>query len=109
MTDKYGLMSKGQEYGMMIVEPPLELNIKNRRILVFHGFSTVERTVDIVNSLANSGKYDVILYGHTHKAEVRKLNGTLIVNPGEACGYLSGKYTFATVDLKNLEAEIVYF
>jgi predicted phosphodiesterase len=31
----------------------------------------------------------------------------MCVNPGEVCGYLSGKRTVAIVDLDRMEAEIV--
>jgi putative phosphoesterase len=55
-----------------------------------------------------SRKYDAILYGHTHKPDVRKSNGTLIVNPGETGGWLTGKKTVALLDPVLLEAEIVF-
>jgi predicted phosphodiesterase len=51
-----------------------------------------------------SGIYDIILHGHTHEYYVKK--DPLTVNPGELCGYLSGKSTFAIIDLENLECEI---
>jgi len=32
---------------------------------------------------------------------------TLLVNPGEVCGYLSGRKTVALLDLEEMNAEIV--
>jgi hypothetical protein len=61
----------------------------------------------VVDALADSGHFDLVIYGHTHKADVRKVKNTLVVNPGEVSTYLYGKSTVALVDLEKLEAEIV--
>jgi len=55
-----------------------------------------------------SGKYDVIIYGHTHKPEIRKARGLLLLNPGEAGGWLTGKSSLALLDPETLEAEIIF-
>jgi hypothetical protein len=63
---------------------------------------------EIVNALVKSNEFDIILFGHTHSAVNEKhKNGVLVVNPGEACGYLSGKATFAIIDTEKLDAEII--
>jgi predicted phosphodiesterase len=38
---------------------------------------------------------------------VYKRSKTLIVNPGEACGYLTGKSTVALLDTDKHKAEII--
>jgi putative phosphoesterase len=58
-------------------------------------------------ALGDSGHYDLVIYGHTHKAEVRKAGDTLILNPGEAGSWLYGKSTVAIADLSKMTAEIV--
>jgi putative phosphoesterase len=61
-----------------------------------------------VEALANSGKFDIVLSGHTHVVVNKKYeNGVLVVNPGEACGYLSEKGTFAIIDIEKMIAEII--
>ena len=61
-----------------------------------------------IEALASSGKFDLVLSGHTHNVVNKKYdNGVLVVNPGEACGYLTGKSTFAIIDTDILEAEII--
>jgi len=55
-----------------------------------------------------SGKYDVLIFGHTHKPEIRRVHSTLIINPGETGGWLTGKCSAAVLDADSLEAEIVY-
>ncbi|TXT59053.1 MAG: putative enzyme [Promethearchaeota archaeon] len=63
---------------------------------------------EVVDALAKSEEFDIILYGHTHASSVNKLeNGKLIVNPGEVCGYLSEEPSFAIIDTEKLDAEII--
>ncbi|MHA1688117.1 MAG: metallophosphoesterase [Promethearchaeota archaeon] len=75
----------------------------NKRVFASH--MPNEETID---AIASSGKFDIVLFGHTHSVTNKKLeNGVLIVNPGEACGYLTGKGTFAIIDTEKMEAEII--
>ena len=61
-----------------------------------------------LEALANSGNFDIILSGHTHSLVNKKLdNGILVVNPGELCGYLTGRATFAIIDTDTMESEII--
>jgi len=77
------------------------IELAGRNIALLHG--THERIVD---SLLKCGLYDVVVRGHNHRAEV--IGGpTLLVNPGEVCGYLTGRQTVALLDLDRLQAEIV--
>ena len=63
----------------------------------------------VIEALAHSGKFNYVLSGHTHIIDKRKMdNGVLILNPGEACGYLTGKGSFAIIDTKTDDAEIIY-
>jgi putative phosphoesterase len=48
---------------------------------------------------ALSGKYDVVIFGHTHKYhEERTANGVLLLNPGEVEGYRTGSSTAMILD-----------
>ncbi|MEL9990455.1 MAG: metallophosphoesterase [Thermoproteus sp.] len=78
------------------------LEIGGRRIGVYHGTSEL-----LTKAMIKSGMFDVVVYGHTHKVDVRREGSTLVVNPGELCGYLTGRRTVALVDLERLEAEVV--
>ncbi len=65
-------------------------------------------TQNTIDAIAKSGQYDIVLTGHTHNMVNKKYdNGVLVVNPGEACGYLTGKSTFAIIDTDKMEAEII--
>jgi putative phosphoesterase len=83
----------------------------NELILEWEGkriFASHMPKKETINALANSGKFDIILSGHSHSFSNEKLeNGVLVVNPGELCGYLSGKATFAIIDTKKMESKII--
>jgi len=61
---------------------------------------------ELANALAEGNQFDVVVYGHTHEVDVHKQDQTIVVNPGECGGWLTGKSTIATIDLETLEAEI---
>jgi putative phosphoesterase len=62
---------------------------------------------DVIDALAESGHFDLVVYGHTHEPEIRKVKDALIINPGEICGWLYGKPTAAIVNLETMDAEVV--
>ncbi|MEL7671086.1 metallophosphoesterase family protein [Methanobacterium sp.] len=70
-----------------------------KKIAVIHG-----TTEDIVTALVKSGNYDIVIRGHTHKLEV-KPGKCMMINPGEICGYLSGKKTVILLDPEDLSYE----
>ena len=77
------------------------LELGGKKIALLHG--TREEVVD---SLVKSGAYDLVVRGHNHRAEIIE-GKTLVVNPGETCGYLSGRQTVALIDLDKMQAQIV--
>ena len=78
-----------------------ELQLGGRKIALLHGIHE-----EIVDSLIASGRYDLVVRGHTHKAEI--VGGeTLVVNPGEVCGYLTNHQTVALIDLQEMHGRIV--
>ena len=92
------------EDGWIFREFILEVEIDGKRIVVNHG--TYE---EVINALTLSGKYDIVIHGHTHKVRVENIENTLVINPGEACGYLTGKRTIALLDTVNFDVRIIEF
>ncbi|MCS7105164.1 MAG: metallophosphoesterase [Thermofilaceae archaeon] len=86
---------------------PLITEIEGLRILVMHGTSDLSETKFFATKVAESGAFDVVVYGHTHEVDVRSVNRVLIINPGELCGYLTGRRTFAILDTEKRELEII--
>ncbi len=99
--DREFICVKFGELGVKPLGNFASLELGGRRIALLHG--THE---DIVEALLKSGSFDVVVRGHTHRTKVRK-GKTLYINPGEVCGYLSGRQTVATLDLTRLRAEIL--
>jgi hypothetical protein len=87
-------------YQERVFTQPYLFSLHNRRIVVMH-------EPDVVDALADSGHFDLVVYGHTHEPVIKKVKDTLVVNPGEVCGWLYGKPSAAIVDLGTMEAEIV--
>ncbi|HKZ56870.1 MAG TPA: metallophosphoesterase [Thermodesulfovibrionales bacterium] len=83
-----------------IYNQPYIFTLLNRKIVVLHEHH-------LVDALADSGHFDIIIYGHTHEAVTKKVKNTLVINPGEAGKWLYGKSTVAIADLKKMEAEII--
>lgn len=79
---------------------PYIFTLNNKKIVIMHEHH-------VADALADSGHFDLVVYGHTHIADVRKIKNTLIVNPGEVSTYLYGKSTIAVVDLNKMEGEII--
>lgn len=50
---------------------------------------------------------DILVFGHTHKPLIEKKNGTLLINPGETGGWLTGKSTVALFDPETQTVDII--
>lgn len=98
--EKKGLAKKASSLEWEINNPPYELEIDEKRMLILHEPDDLRRYV-------SGGSYDLIVYGHTHRLDIEREGNTLIINPGECCGWLYGKATVVVLDLANMEAERV--
>ena len=85
--------------GNMHTQPYL-MTLEERRIVVVH-------EPDIVSALAESGRFDLVVYGHTHRPEIRKTGNALVINPGKAARLHKGDSTVALLDTDTMEAEII--
>ena len=80
-----------QGMGQELFESPHSFKLGEHKILMVHDIGdVVERSV-----LAHS----IVIHGHTHLQEMKTRGETLIVNPGEACGWLFGAPSAAILDL----------
>ena len=95
--EKFFLREKFSPFGE-IHERRWEGDLDGRRILLIH-------EPDLLEALASSGRYDVIVYGHTHRGEIMP-GKTLVINPGECGGWLTGRHTVALLDTGTLSAVI---
>ena len=70
-----------------------ELEFDNKTFLVIHHLPE-----KLVQSTAIAGKFNYIVLGHLHEKRDEKIGKTRVINPGEACGYLSGTASIAVLD-----------
>jgi len=100
--DQMLLRRRFEEIGAQIYGKFAEINVGSLRIALTHG-----EEENLLRAIINSNYYDVVIHGHTHKAEIYRVGKTLVINPGEACGYLSGRATIAILDVEKCKAEIL--
>ena len=70
-----------------------ELEFDDKLFLVVHHLPE-----SLIQSIAASRKFDYIVKGHLHEKRNEKIGKTRIINPGEACGYLTGIGSIAVLD-----------
>jgi len=97
--DKLYLREKFENIGKLFPAPYVA-KIDNKNVIMLHK----EKLTD---PLLENQKYDVIIYGHTHRVDLRKIGKTIIINPGECGGWLTGKSTIAIIDSVNFEVKII--
>lgn len=96
--DRHGLQTisaNGFQRGPHILE------IGGRKILMSHAFD------ELHGEIGERGRFDLVLFGHTHRALTMRVGKALVINPGEACGFMSGRPTCAVVDLETMGARIL--
>ena len=78
------------------------VTVEGCRIALLHGTET-----ELLDAIINSGYFDAVIHGHSHYKSIERKGKTLAVNPGEVCGYLTGKCTLALLDTAKREAKII--
>jgi len=79
-----------------------EIKAGGLKIALLHGHDE-----ELLRSLVESEAYDLVVHGHTHRASVSRKGRTVVINPGEVCGYLSGESTMVVFDLETRDVETV--
>lgn len=100
--DRYTAAKRAADAGVEVLGEAGIIVLGGRKIGVYHGTALL-----LVEAMAKSGMFDVVIYGHTHRVDIRRVNGTLVVNPGEACGCAEEKKTAALLNLNTLEVELL--
>jgi uncharacterized protein len=77
-----------------------ELDLEGRRFSVNH-FDNIGRAI------AKGKQFDVVCFGHNHQFEISSVGPTLVINPGEIYGGLTGHSTFVVYDTTTGSAERV--
>lgn len=83
--------------GTEIYESPHSFEVGGKRILIVHDLAEVsQRSIE---------RHDYVIHGSSHLQSQKTVGHTLVINPGEACGWIHGKCTAAIVDIGTGEVE----
>jgi putative phosphoesterase len=82
-----------------IQDGPVRLELGGRRVLVHHYMEWCDPQ-DVAAS-------EIVIGGHNHQIVNEVRGGTLFLNPGECCGWLTGRCTVAVLDTAGLRADVV--
>lgn len=88
-----------QGMGTELYESPHSFEVGGHQFLIVHDIGEV--------SQHSIEQHQFVVHGFTHQVEMKTRGNTLLVNPGEACGWLYGSCTAALLDLETKEVEIL--
>jgi len=77
-----------------------ELVVGERRVAFLHGDDA-----RLLNQTVASGEWDLVCYGHTHKAEQHRQGRTLVLNPGAL--HRARPHSLALVTLPDVQASVI--
>ncbi|MFB6246837.1 MAG: metallophosphoesterase [Candidatus Pacearchaeota archaeon] len=99
IDDRHSTTKKAEESQINLHGDLLELEKDGRQLAANH-------YPKISHSLASSGKYDAVFYGHNHTPDKHHIENTLFLNPGEIMGR-KNKPSIAIYDTKTNDAEFL--
>ncbi|MGB7539162.1 MAG: metallophosphoesterase [Anaerolineales bacterium] len=80
----------------------LHLERDGLRIALMHG-SRTDRLAEAIQS----GKYDFVFHGHTHRRRDERIGRTRVVNPGALGSTAAAKYSFCILDTTSREIDFM--
>ncbi len=87
-----------KEFGGQVFDDCYMGKIDGKRIFMTHRPS-------VINEVAGSGNFDLVIHGHTHKPGMRMVGDALVINPGESTDWLTGQSHIVVVDLDGMTAQ----
>jgi putative phosphoesterase len=98
--DPQGLVTRAQSaFGAELFESPHSFEIGGRRILLVHDIGDVNKR--------SVSSHEIVIHGSTHQQEMKTRGDTLIVNPGEGCGWLYGTPSAALLELDSRDVQFL--
>lgn len=79
-----------------------QVDVGGYKIALLHGDEP-----ELLFALIGSQSFNAVVHGHSHNKGIEQRGNTLIINPGELCGYLTGKSTVGLLDTEKNKVEIV--
>jgi uncharacterized protein len=97
--DRHLLRSTIEGFGGEIHDVVFQGRLDGKTVYMAHAPQTVRQA-------AESGEYDLVVYGHTHRDNIQQIGKTLIVNPGEATNSRTGMGQVLILDTADLSVDI---
>lgn len=88
-----------QGVGHELFESPHSLTIGEHKILLVHDIGDV--------ALRSIKAHHFVIHGNEHQQSMKSRGETLVINPGEACGWVHGAPTAAILDLDSKHTEFI--
>lgn len=99
--DRFRIAANGGKFPNLVFHGEYaELDLGGRTFCVNH-FD------NIGHAIAHGEHFDVVCFGHNHRFEISHQGRTLVINPGEIYGGLTGQSTFVVYDTAADAAERV--
>jgi uncharacterized protein len=92
----------GETNNCTIHERFASVELESYRIALLHG-----EEIELLNAIIDCGYFNAVIHGHSHYKSLELRGKTLTINPGELCGYLTGKSTIAILDTDKQQAKII--
>ncbi len=83
--------------------------IGNYRFGVMHGYGAPNSLVDLLASIFQNDKVDIVIYGHSHRGASEKRGNTLFFNPGSPTDKIFSPYnSYGIIEINDkIEARII--
>ncbi|MBM4195345.1 MAG: YfcE family phosphodiesterase [Gemmatimonadetes bacterium] len=88
-----------QGMGHELFESPHSITIGDQKILIVHDLGDV--------SQRSISSHQLVVHGMEHQQSMKTRGDTLIINPGESCGWIHGAPTAAVLDIQTKHAEFI--
>ena len=96
--EKLLLKSTIEAFGGQIHNQPYIGQIEGKKIFMTHTPGALDAVID-------SDRYDLIVYGHTHKQDIRTVGTSLVINPGELTDWVTGESDLVILQLEDMSWE----
>lgn len=98
--DPQGLLSRASAgLGLELFESPHSFEVAGKQILLVHDIADAQK-----RSVA---AHPVVVHGFTHQQSMQTRDDTLLVTPGEACGWMYGTPGAALLDLDTRKVQFL--
>ncbi|HMC57056.1 MAG TPA: YfcE family phosphodiesterase [Gemmatimonadaceae bacterium] len=98
--DSQSLLSRaGAGIGLEIFESPHSFDVGGTQILLVHDIADVQKR--------SIKSHSIVVHGFAHQQSMKTQGDTLLVNPGEACGWMYGTPGAAVLDLDTKQVEFL--